>query len=124
MRQSTAVERFEVSSDGATLVGERSGSGPPALLLHGGPGLSDYLAPLAQELDAVCATIRYTQRGLPPSSTEGPFSVDDHVADAIAVLDGLGLERAWVMGHSWGGHLALHIAVSAPASTAALNGGR
>jgi hypothetical protein len=26
------VERFDVSRDGATLVGERSGSGPPALL--------------------------------------------------------------------------------------------
>ena len=36
------------------------------------------------------------------------------VADALAVLDALAWERAWVVGHSWGGHLLLHLAVAAP----------
>lgn len=36
------------------------------------------------------------------------------MADAIAVLDQLGIDRAWAVGHSWGGHLALHLAVSRP----------
>jgi len=30
------------------------------------------------------------------------------------VLDGLEIERAWVVGHSWGAHLAMHVAVAAP----------
>jgi pimeloyl-ACP methyl ester carboxylesterase len=32
------------------------------------------------------------------------------VHDARRVLDALGWERAYVVGHSWGGHLALHVA--------------
>jgi pimeloyl-ACP methyl ester carboxylesterase len=30
------------------------------------------------------------------------------------VLDRFGLERAWAIGHSWGGHLALHLALEVP----------
>lgn len=44
----------------------------------------------------------------------GPFDVERHVADAIAVLDAEEVERAYVVGHSWGGHLALHLAVGHP----------
>ncbi len=43
-----------------------------------------------------------------------PYTIETHVADAIAVLDALQIERAWVIGHSWGGHLAMHLAVAHP----------
>jgi pimeloyl-ACP methyl ester carboxylesterase len=36
------------------------------------------------------------------------------VADAVAVLDAAGAGRGWVIGHSWGGHLAMHLAVGHP----------
>ena len=36
------------------------------------------------------------------------------MADAVAVLDHFGIERAWAVGHSWGGHLALHLLVAHP----------
>jgi pimeloyl-ACP methyl ester carboxylesterase len=36
------------------------------------------------------------------------------VADAVAVLDAAGADRAYVLGHSWGGHLAMHLAVQHP----------
>jgi pimeloyl-ACP methyl ester carboxylesterase len=36
------------------------------------------------------------------------------VQDVAAVLDGLGWSTAYLMGHSWGGHLALHAAVGIP----------
>jgi pimeloyl-ACP methyl ester carboxylesterase len=36
------------------------------------------------------------------------------VADAIAVLDSLGLDKVWLVGHSWGGHLVLYMAVMHP----------
>jgi pimeloyl-ACP methyl ester carboxylesterase len=104
---------FRADVAGGQIVGWRGDeSGPPALLLHGGPGLSDYLDSLAMELAGVVTTARYQQRGLAPSLVEGPREVDTHVADAIAVLDALGWDRAWVVGHSWGGHLAMHVAVS------------
>jgi pimeloyl-ACP methyl ester carboxylesterase len=62
----------------------------------------------------VFSTIRYAQRGVAPSTVGAPYSIEAHVADAIAVLDGLAVERAWAVGHSWGGHLALHLAVAHP----------
>jgi pimeloyl-ACP methyl ester carboxylesterase len=99
---------------GGSITGWLAGDGPPVLVLHGGPGLSDYTAPLAAELEDAFAVIRYQQRGLAPSVTSGPFSVSQHVADAVAVLDAAGVGRAWVIGHSWGGHLAMHLAIQHP----------
>ena len=54
------------------------------------------------------------QRGLEPSTVEGPRDIETHLADAVAVLDHLGWDRAWLMGHSWGAHLAMHVAVAHP----------
>jgi pimeloyl-ACP methyl ester carboxylesterase len=85
------------------------------LLLHGGPGLSfGYLDGLAEEIGDGVRLAAYQQRGLAPSTLEGPFAVEREVADALAVLDALSWERAWLVGHSWGGHLLLHLAVAAP----------
>jgi pimeloyl-ACP methyl ester carboxylesterase len=85
------------------------------LLLHGGPGVSfEYLDGLAEEIGAGFQVAAYQQRGIQPSTLEGPFAVEREVADALAVLDALSWEHAWVVGHSWGGHLLLHIAVTAP----------
>jgi pimeloyl-ACP methyl ester carboxylesterase len=89
--------------------------GPPVLLLHGGPGMSYlYLDGLAEEIGDGFRVAAYQQRGVAPSTSEGPFAVEREVADALAVLDALSWERAWVVGHSWGGHLLLHIALAAP----------
>lgn len=86
------------------------------LLLHGGPGVSfEYVDGLAAEIGDGFQVAAYQQRGIEPSTLEGPFTVDHEVADALAVLDALSWEHAWVVGHSWGGHLLLHIAVAAPA---------
>lgn len=96
---------------GGAIAAWQAGSGSPVLLLHGGPGLSDYTEPLAAELDDAYTVIRYQQRGLAPSVRSGPFDIEQHVADAIAVLDAAGAGRAYVIGHSWGAHLAMHLAV-------------
>ena len=104
------------TSDGGPLIaGRRRGSGPPVLLLHGGPGLGfDYLRDLADELAAENDVAWYQQRGQEPSAVEGPYTVAADVADAGRVLDALGWEQAYVVGHSWGGHLALHVAAAIP----------
>ena len=102
---------FAASVPGGLIAASQSGSGTtPVLILHGGPGLSDYTAPLADELEDAFSVIRFQQRGLRPSTTSGPFDVDRHVADAIAVLDAASAGQAYVIGHSWGGHLAMHLA--------------
>ena len=110
---------FTATTETGPIAGSHTGSGPALLLLHGGPALTDYMDMLAPELDG-WQTIRYQQRGLPPSAETGPFTVEQHVADAVAVLDELGVDRAVVLGHSWGGHLALHLAVAHPGRVAGL----
>ena len=107
---------FAAEVPGGSLHGWLSGdAGPRVLLLHGGPGVScEYLDGLAEEIGPGFQVAAYQQRGIEPSTLEGPFAVEREVADALAVLDALSWERAWVLGHSWGGHLLLHIAVAAP----------
>jgi pimeloyl-ACP methyl ester carboxylesterase len=106
---------FTTRDEGPRLSGLRGGSGPPVLLLHGGPGLGfDYLRDLADELAAENDVAWYQQRGLDPSAVGGPYSVPLDVDDAGRVLDALGWDRAYVVGHSWGGHLALHVAEAIP----------
>jgi pimeloyl-ACP methyl ester carboxylesterase len=101
-----------------TLDGVRSsvaieGEGRTLLLLHGGPGLVDYMGLLDAET-AGWRRVRYQQRGHPPSVISGPFTVAQHLEDLISVLDHSATERCVVLGHSWGGHLALQAALAVP----------
>jgi pimeloyl-ACP methyl ester carboxylesterase len=107
-------QELTVPLDGGALAGHRGGDGLPALFLHGGPGLPDYMGTCAELLADRFAYVRYTQRGVAPSAEVPPYTIETHVADAIGVLDAAGLERAWLVGHSWGGHLALHLLASHP----------
>jgi proline iminopeptidase len=107
--------QFKARTPDGDLVGslrEAPSTTEKALLLHGGPGMSDYLAPLADELDGLVTTARYQQRGLAPSTTAGDASVEQHVADAMSVLAALNWHKPIVIGHSWGGYLAMHVAAA------------
>jgi pimeloyl-ACP methyl ester carboxylesterase len=106
---------FTVAVAGGALGGWVAGDGTPVLLLHGGPGLSyEYLDGLADELGPGFRVAVYQQRGLDPSTVEGPFTVAQAIADVLAVVDALAWERALIVGHSWGGHLALRFAAAHP----------
>jgi pimeloyl-ACP methyl ester carboxylesterase len=108
------MSTMQVAVAGGSITAWREGAGEPVLVLHGGPVLSDYTAALAAELRPEFETTRYQQRGLAPSVESGPFDVDTNVADAIAVIDVLFKKPVWLVGHSWGGLLAMYIAVSKP----------
>jgi pimeloyl-ACP methyl ester carboxylesterase len=117
VRRSSPVTwtEFATHDNGPLIAGRRAGSGPPVLLLHGGPGLGfDYLRELADELAQENDVAWYQQRGQAPSAAGGPYSVAADVEDARRVLDALGWPKAYVVGHSWGGHLALHVAEAMP----------
>lgn len=106
---------FSFESVNGALGGWCAGSGPPVLLLHGGPGLSfSYLDELGAELASDFRVASFQQRGLEPSTLRGPFTMTQAIEDAVCVLDGLGWDRALVVGHSWGGHLALRILAAHP----------
>ena len=108
-------EVFTVAVAGGSLGGWLDGAGPPVLLLHGGPGLSfEYLDQLGDELSPDFRVAAYQQRGLEPSTLSGPFTIAQAVDDAVSVLDGLGWDRALIIGHSWGGQLALRLVAGHP----------
>ena len=106
---------FRVATASGELSGWVAGEGPRVLALHGGPGMSyDYLDDAVAELAGRYRVATFQQRGLAPSTEQGEFTVAEAVADIAAVLDGLGWETAYLMGHSWGGHLVFHAAVAIP----------
>jgi proline iminopeptidase len=77
------------------------------LLLHGGPGVPDYLQQAAELLPRRFRSVRFDQRGTGASeATSGGFQAEDYVQDIDAVLDGLGVQQVHLFGHSWGGLLA------------------
>jgi len=108
-------EPFTVSTPAGDIAAWRGGAGAEtAVLLHGGPGLEDYLDTLVPFVAGRFRTIRYQQRGVAPTTITGAATVDSHVEDAVAVIDRAAGGRAWIVGHSWGGHLALHMLVACP----------
>lgn len=112
---------FEVSGLAGTVAGDGD---LLALVLHGGPGISDYTEGLADEIlvggDGALRVARYQQRGQAPSTLEGPLTVAQQVADALTVMNHFNAPTALIAGHSWGGHLAMHVAANAPERVAAL----
>lgn len=106
---------LEAEVPGGTLRGYVSGAGPPIVLLHGGPGLPyEYMEPVVEELESEFTVATFQQRGLEPSTPSGPFTIAQAIEDVAAVLDSLTWMRALVVGHSWGGHLALRLAAAHP----------
>jgi pimeloyl-ACP methyl ester carboxylesterase len=109
------MQRMGVDVDGGRVaVWTRKGDGPCLLLLHGGPGLSDYLEDLPDELGEGWNLARLPAARARAVDGGGPFTVSRHVADPRSVLEALGWERAYAVGHSWGGHLALHLGLAIP----------
>lgn len=100
------------------LAGWVTGSGPAVLLLHGGPGMTDYMQSLLPELEGY-RVASFQQRGVAPSILTGPFDVPTLRDDVVEVLDTLGWESPAIVGHSWGGHLLLHLMVAASARVGA-----
>src|SRR3954467_392077 len=80
--------------------------GEPVLLLHGFPQDHrefDLLAPRLHE--AGLRTYALDQRGASPGARPpavADYRMSETVADALAVLDALGLEAAHIIGHDWG----------------------
>jgi len=97
------------------------GEGPPLLLLHGLASTShiwDLTAPLLAERFRVLAL---DQRGHGESDKpDDGYDFDSFTADVHAFIAALGLQRPALVGHSWGGSVALHYAAAHPAVPRAL----
>ncbi|MDR7278581.1 alpha/beta fold hydrolase [Catenuloplanes atrovinosus] len=92
--------------------------GEPILLLHGFPQHSAEWDLVVPHLHAAgMRTYALDQRGYSPGarpSGAAAYRIDELVADAVAVLDALGLESAHVCGHDWGAAVAWALAGEHP----------
>jgi proline iminopeptidase len=95
---------------------------PPLLFLHGGPGQGchDFMALQGDRLARSVRVVGLDQRGVDrsaqlPETGENPaVTIADLIADCEAARRALGIERWAVLGHSFGGNLALRYAVACP----------
>jgi pimeloyl-ACP methyl ester carboxylesterase len=114
-----AGNELEVPGDDVTLHVRIAGdANAPAVLvaLHGGPGNSSgYMVSLEQLAGPQLAVVTYDQRGTGRSSkpSEG-YAMANYIADLEAVRQAIGTETIDLLGHSWGGVLALRYAVAYP----------
>lgn len=100
----------------ANLFVEVLGAGPPIALMHGGPGLDHIsLTPFRQLADEH-TTVFYDHRcnGRSVGTPVETMTWDNLTADADALREALGFEGWAVLGHSFGGHVALEYALRYP----------
>ncbi len=93
---------------------EEFGKGPPLLLIQG-LGQSSWVSRFHRDGLAGRRVIVFDNRGTGRSfKPAGPYSIELLADDAATVLDGLGVERADVLGHSMGGYIAQTLALRRP----------
>lgn len=91
-----------------------AGSGVPILLIPPAGSTASTWGPAADQLAELGRVIAYDRRGYARSGGTAPHSMAAHTADAAALLDQLGAERAVVAGTSAGAGIALDLAVRRP----------
>jgi 3-oxoadipate enol-lactonase len=134
MLASRGVTCFAISRDGTRIAWDRTGSGPEVVLIHG-LGSSrkrwDRLVPALA--DAGFSALRLDLRGFGESGpAPGPSGMSEMLDDVRALLEGAGLDRFHLIGHSLGGMISQRLTVEQPervrslvlASTTSHNGRR
>jgi proline iminopeptidase len=117
------TQRFAPMADQAQLrwiaVGDKARK-PPVVMLHGGPGLPDYLGELAPMIADLALVYHYDQRGTGQSRWQGRHSFARHVGDLAELLDIWDAPRAVLIGHSYGTNLASRFCLAHPDRVAAM----
>ena len=85
------------------------GHGPPLVLMHGGPGLDHVSLTPFRELADKHTVVFFDHRcnGRSVGAPVTTMTFENLTADADALREKLGFERWAVLGHSFGGHVAL-----------------
>ena len=106
------------SADGVKLNCEESGAGTPVVLVHEYGGSCRSFDAQVAAFSARHRCVVFNARGYPPSEVPAAvesYSQDHAVADIAAVMDGLGIARAHLVGVSMGAASTLQFALKEPA---------
>jgi len=112
------IEEGYLDINGTTLFYKTMGSGDPIVVLHGGPGFDHrQFLPYIWELSSQHKVVLYDQRGTGLSS--GPvdsssISIDTFIEDIEGIREAFGIKKMNLLGHSWGGILAMHYSIRHP----------
>jgi len=114
----TEISHRTLKTNGINMRIAEAGEGPLVLLLHGFPELwyswrHQLPALAARGYHAVAPDIRGYGESDRPYEIEA-YSMKNHVADALGILDALGEETAVIVGHDWGAPMAWNSAVLHP----------
>jgi 3-oxoadipate enol-lactonase len=116
----------DVVANGSRLFYVESGvpTGFPVVLLHGNGLTHEMWRHLQPTLEAQYRVIAPHFRGMGRSEAPGrpgvTFTVEDHAADLTSLMDMLGVDRAALVGHAFGGFVALRFALDHPERVASL----
>ncbi|MGH3072905.1 MAG: alpha/beta fold hydrolase [Gaiellaceae bacterium] len=112
----------EISVNGVSLYYEEHGAGEPILCIHGTGSSAVMWADAVDELAAHGRTIVYDRRGSYRSERPKPYATDVHqqTDDAAALIDALTAAPAIVIGRSYGGEIAIDLALRYPDRVRAL----
>ena len=105
------------TDDGVQLYYEETGTGAPVVFVHEFAGDYRSWEPQMRALGQRYRCIAFNARGYPPSEvpTDGSmYSQDRARLDILAVLDGLGIAQAHIVGLSMGGFATLHFGLHHP----------
>ena len=98
------------SADGTRIAVERTGDGPPVILVGGAFNDRSTVAGLAAVLSSGFTTLAYDRRGRGDSGDGDGYAVEREVEDLAALIEHAGGTAA-VFGHSSGANLALEAVV-------------
>jgi pimeloyl-ACP methyl ester carboxylesterase len=99
---------------GARLAYDVTGEGPAVVLVHGFGLDMRMWDPQVRQLAARFTVVRFDCRGFGASGPFDPAVAYTHAGDVIALLDHLAIERAALVGLSFGGRVVLETALAAP----------
>jgi pimeloyl-ACP methyl ester carboxylesterase len=103
--------------NGVRLYFEERGSGTPILGIHGAGSSAVFWEDAAERLADLGRVITYDRRGCNRSERPDPYeitTVREHADDALFLLRTLGAEPAVLVGRSYGGTVALDLALRHP----------
>jgi 2-hydroxymuconate-semialdehyde hydrolase len=117
--KSISAAGFQTNYHDTGVPAAKVGSGGTALLIHGsGPGVSAYanwrlvMPELAKQMRVIAPDMigfGYSER-----PADGRYDMDRWVEQAVGLLDALGIEQTDLVGNSFGGALALALAIRHP----------
>lgn len=101
--------------DGVWAAASGEPGAPPVVLIHGTLDRSAGLLKLSRRLDGEFRVVRYDRRGYGRSVEHpGPFDAAGNIDDLVTIIDAMCDRPAVLVGHSYGGNVALGVADRRP----------